>query len=1012
MRGSLEGLRMHQARLEVVCRQAQENETKLKKQLEDLLVEAEKAKPKREDIERLFYSDQGWGTWEQDFRRVWTANAKSASSLQGIQPARPLQVSLLLPSLQKSGACLCSESPLAVFVPDFASAEECAKLIELGFRTCRRHNEDAQEMQRTGEASGEGIRGVATASLEVSQLSGEDHELMSEMQQRVANLTGIPIHEPEINPFLKFDLPAPSGTDVHAQGDDLSIGLHLDVNGGFPHCACSVILYLNEVEKGGRTVFPCAAPCACEEDNEEVARCLGLGEVLAGAGHTHTSHSGVAETLGEEAAELVRRASGSLAGLRVAPQRGAALCFFTLRTEGDRFMPDPASWHGGAAVAGRVGKWTLQIFKEVPISHRCGGPAEEDGSLQAKYIESLRQRLLQAAESRGYSYVLRTWSLESSVCIACLSPALVQAAEASRQVPCQPDDWSWTGENFEKPDDWEQSKDHQRSVRTDGDETLIGPDGAVYDVFYPGTSCPDEKEETSTTCSDSGGSPGPMPRARSAESSITGIVDFIRSAAIARYPARAKLFDVVHRASQVALGNHFQRLALIGSTALRIDTPDSDLDVVVYTCSSYGEDGMEHPAPDPIEALRQVTEALALEDPALKLQLVDCARVPVLTVLSADGRLSLDLTIDQPLGEWHVLWFKSLWHWDPYAAAADPVEKLPLPLQGETDEWSSGLEATALRCIKWWLRRRNIPVPKEGGYPTVVWTLMVLHVLRCTLFVNEESKQERSGRALLSALAAFFDRFATPGASSGTLSFCMGPDGMSTAFEPLPAYEDAYQYASDEAYGGLSVLDPTTTCETSVAFGVMPSELAPQLPAATRLLQAYELQRAQRLSASALASGEDTPELGAEALEELFMETSTPCNTMPAAAPSQPVAVIVLRDGELAVGILQKVVPKHGWTAPFLHRRDGVSSFALQLCEVRWSDGLLTPWESTSTEHWYHACDFVCLAILQPVFTRGQCRGKHLRRERNRWKVDPEGLERWQKMQALLSQVGLHQMHH
>ena len=29
-------------------------------------------------------------------------------------------------------------------------------------------------------------------------------------------------------------------------GDDLSIGLHLDVNGGFPHCVCSVILYLNE----------------------------------------------------------------------------------------------------------------------------------------------------------------------------------------------------------------------------------------------------------------------------------------------------------------------------------------------------------------------------------------------------------------------------------------------------------------------------------------------------------------------------------------------------------------------------------------------------------------------------------------------------------------------------------------------------------------------------------------------------------------------------------------------
>lgn len=602
-----------------------------------------------------------------------------------------------------------------------------------------------------------------------------------------------------------------------------------------------------------------------------------------------------------------------------------------------------------------------------------------------------------------------TCALEDCDCESCHGRKVIglllgqlQAVQASRQVATtQPDGWSWAGEKLEA---WDQSPK--------GDETLIGPDGAVYDVFYPGISCPDEKEETSTTCSDSGGSPGPLPRARSAESSIAGVVDFIRSAAVARYPAREKLYDVVLRAAQTALGSHFQRLALIGSTALRIDTPDSDLDVVVYTGSSYCEDGTEVPAPDPIEALRQVTAALGMEDPALKLQLVDCARVPVLTVLSADGRLSLDLTVDQPLGEWHVLWFKSLWQWDPYASDAS-VEKLPPPLQdSELDGWSSGLEATALRCIKWWLRRRNIPVPKEGGYPTVVWTLMVLHVLRCTLFVNEDSKQERCGRTLLSALAAFFDRFATPGASSGTLSFCMGPDGMSTAFEPIPAYEDTFQCASDEAYGGLSVLDPTTTCETSVAFGVVPSELAPQLPAATRLLQAYELQRAQRLSATALAScGEEelsARELGAEALEELFMETATPCNTMPAAAPSQPVSVIVLRDGELAVGILQKVVPKHGWTAPFLHRRDGVSSFALQLCEVRESDGLLTPWGSTVKEHWYYACDFVCMAALQPVFTRGQCRGKHLRRERNRWKVDPEGLERWQKMQALLSQVGLH----
>lgn len=33
---------------------------------------------------------------------------------------------------------------------------------------------------------------------------------------------------------------------------------------------------------------------------------------------------------------------------------------------------------------------------------------------------------------------------------------------------------------------------------------------------------------------------------------------------------------------------------------------------------------------------------------------------------------------------------------------------------------------------------------------------------------------------------------------------------------------------------GFSVLDPTTTCDLSVAYGVVPSELAPPLPPATR----------------------------------------------------------------------------------------------------------------------------------------------------------------------------------
>ncbi|CAK9075151.1 unnamed protein product [Durusdinium trenchii] len=528
-----------------------------------------------------------------------------------------------------------------------------------------------------------------------------------------------------------------------------------------------------------------------------------------------------------------------------------------------------------------------------------------------------------------------------------------------------------------------------------GDETLIGPDGAVYDVFYP-SAAHDEKEETSTTCSDcAGGSPIPFSRQRSAEASIEGVLDFMRSATMARYPARVQLYDKVCGAAKSALGDHFARMALIGSTALRIDTPDSDLDVVVYTRTGNDQEGEERL--EPVEALRKITDFLKKEE-ALKLQLVDCARVPVLTVLSEDGRLSLDLTVDQPLGEWHVLWFQSLWQWDPFAY---PLETLPPPIGEDKEHWSAGLEATALRCIKWWLRRRSIPVSKEGGYPTVVWTLMVLHVLRCSVFVNEDGKQEKGNRALLGAIAAFFDRFAGSGLM-GTLSFSMGPDGVSTAFHPLPeenGMQAAVDYTSETP--SFSVLDPTTTCELSVACGVVPSELAPALPPATRLLHAYELQRAQRLSALALESdGESSRGAGSEALEELFTETSQSCNSMPAEMPSQSTGVIVLRDGELSVGILTQVSPKHGWTAPFLHRRDAQSSLALQLCQVRECDGLLTP--HTGKERWFQACEVVCLAALQPMVTRGQCRGKYLRRERNRWKLDPEGMERWHHMHALL----------
>ncbi|CAJ1392172.1 unnamed protein product [Effrenium voratum] len=339
MRQSLAGLKVHQARLAAECRSARQNEAQLKQQLADLLQEADQVKLKRKDIECLFYSDEGWGDWEEQFRRQVSAAKRDIPP-----PMSPPALQEL--RLAGTELRLCSRSPLMLWAPHFCTEEECAQLIDLGFKTCKRHNSEAQQMQRPAVGTQEELRGVATASLEVEDLPPEHRRLMAEMQRRVAELTGVPVHQHEINPFLKFDQPA--GQDL--QGDDLSIGLHMDVNGGFPFCVCSVIIYLNDVEQGGRTVFPCTD-----------LRCRELGCQLARAGHTHTSHSSASG----EAADLVRLAGEE--GLRISPRAGAALWFFSL---GDAGEVDGSSWHGGAAVGGHLGKWTLQIFKEVPLPQR------------------------------------------------------------------------------------------------------------------------------------------------------------------------------------------------------------------------------------------------------------------------------------------------------------------------------------------------------------------------------------------------------------------------------------------------------------------------------------------------------------------------------------------------------------------------------------------------------------------------------------------------------------------
>eukprot|EP00746_Dinoflagellata_sp_MGD_P098320 gnl/MRDRNA2_/MRDRNA2_396263_c0_seq1.p1 gnl/MRDRNA2_/MRDRNA2_396263_c0~~gnl/MRDRNA2_/MRDRNA2_396263_c0_seq1.p1 ORF type:complete len:299 (+),score=44.31 gnl/MRDRNA2_/MRDRNA2_396263_c0_seq1:111-899(+) len=246
-------------------------------------------------------------------------------------------------------------------------------------------------------APGKELRGVAISHLDESELEGADKELLSRLGERVTALTGIPVHSNELRPVLKFDNPsAAAGSSAVECGEVFECGMHLDVNGGYHHRACTVILYLNHCE-GGYTAFPCAG-------NE---RSRELGTLLAERGHTHTSNSAVHnDGLEAHALELHKLAATASDAVRVQPQTGSAVLFFSLlgqaeceldQSEGELHSSelkappaDPLTWHAGAAVDGAIGKWTVQFFKEVPAEHRKAG-------VEAMYVTQLRERLKGAA---------------------------------------------------------------------------------------------------------------------------------------------------------------------------------------------------------------------------------------------------------------------------------------------------------------------------------------------------------------------------------------------------------------------------------------------------------------------------------------------------------------------------------------------------------------------------------------------------------------------------------------
>lgn len=446
------------------------------------------------------------------------------------------------------------------------------------------------------------------------------------------------------------------------------------------------------------------------------------------------------------------------------------------------------------------------------------------------------------------------------------------------------------------------------------------------------------------------------------------------------------LVATVELACRQALGVSFARLVLVGSAALRVETPGSDIDVVCFT--RRGEDvksGL------PVDALRKIYWALHTlvnqypnGSQNLNMELIEDARVPILRVLwgPTDGSIAVDVSVDQHRPVDHVRWFQNV--------GAAPTPSAPPPMVAP-------LVTLTLRCVKWWLRQRQIPRTKEGGLPTIAWLLMAVHV--CSLPETHQQALLNGTRpmaALLASLAAFFLNYTTQGGFDGVLVFA--PHGSSSEFR-------RNKEKRRSPWAELSILDPTRE-------GIESLDLAPRLPPATQLLFGYELRRASRRLQQAsphivrdqenMADNKQEPLQSSDMrqrLEEVFKPLPEGDNSLPiAVAEGKHFAALFLWSdsdgsgiGNLELGLVERITPRPGWNAPFLHRFDNRSQLQVRLCDVEERGGKCVPRKKSTVI--LCPCHFICRVHAEREGGKGS------------WVLNAEGTDRVGAMRAYLSEM-------
>lgn len=258
---------------------------------------------------------------------------------------------------------LISEKPRAYLQRHFLSPLECRRLVAMTKRRAR-----------AGQFSKK-IR--APLEVEDPQWSVGERALLKRIEERLAELTGGPVHADET--ALVGTL-TPGGGE---EGISEHLGLHVDTNAA-EWRFCTAIVYLSSVLAGGETVFPAALALGDTLPSEETERASEAAGRLLDLGVLHTDKVlQVQFAEGKAEAEALLDAAASGVGLKVAPEEGLVCIFWTRLSDGEI---DRHSWHGGAPVPrGGNWKWTMQKFKEVPLS------ARRDSAVLADFVRSTRR---------------------------------------------------------------------------------------------------------------------------------------------------------------------------------------------------------------------------------------------------------------------------------------------------------------------------------------------------------------------------------------------------------------------------------------------------------------------------------------------------------------------------------------------------------------------------------------------------------------------------------------------